>query len=280
MSSKLNMFNNITTIEPKKGWIPVNFREIWQFRELLYFLAWRDVKVKYKQTAIGVIWVIIQPFLTMTVLSVIFGRFGKIPSDGVPYPIFVFIGLLPWQYFASVLGQSTTSVVAGGNMVTKVYFPRLIMPASTAIAALLDLFIASLILLLMMVYYEVSISFGLLLVPFLVMLVIMNAVGFGMWFSALNVRYRDVQHAIPFLIQIWMFATPVIYPGSMLNEKYAWILALNPMGGIIEAFRPAVLGNAPIPWEQLGISAAVGFLVLVGGMLYFRKVERYFADVI
>ena len=274
------MSNNITIIEPKKGWIPVNFREIWQFRELLYFLAWRDVKVKYKQTAIGVIWAIIQPFLTMAVLSVIFGRFGKLPSDGVPYHIFVFIGLLPWQYFASVLGQSTTSVVAGRSMVTKIYFPRLIMPASTAIAALLDLFIASIMLLLMMVYYKVSISLGLLLVPFLVMLIIMNAVGFGMWFAALNVRYRDVQHAIPFLIQIWMFATPVIYPSSMLNEKYAWIFALNPMGGIIEAFRPAVLGHAPIPWEQLSISAAVGFLVFVGGMFYFRKVERYFADVI
>lgn len=271
---------NHTVIEPKTGWIPINFPELWKFRELLYFLAWRDVKVKYKQTAIGVIWAIIQPFLTMIIFSVIFGRFGKLPSDGVPYPIFVFIGLLPWQYFASVLGQSTSSVVGGGSMVTKIYFPRLILPASTAIAALIDLVIASSILLLMLVYYKVSISLGILIVPFLVMLVIMNAVGFGMWLAALNVRYRDVQHAIPFLIQIWMFATPVIYPSSMVGERFAWILALNPMGGVIEAFRPAVLGHAPIPWEQLGISAAVGFLVFVGGMFYFKKVERYFADVI
>ncbi|MCK4825473.1 ABC transporter permease [bacterium] len=271
---------NISVIEPRRGWIPINFREIWQFRELLYFLAWRDVKVKYKQATIGVIWAVIQPLLTMVIFSVIFGRFGKLPSDGVPYPIFVFIALLPWQYFASVLGQSTTSVVGGGSMVTKIYFPRLIMPASTAIAALLDFMIASVILGFMMLWYSVSISWGILLVPLLLFLTMMNAVGFGMWFAALNVRYRDVQHAIPFLIQIWMFATPVIYPSSMVGEKYAWVLALNPMGGVIEAFRPAVLGHSAIPWEALGVSAGVGFLVFVGGMFYFRKVERYFADVI
>jgi lipopolysaccharide transport system permease protein len=267
-------------IEPRKGWIPVNFREIWQFRELLYFLAWRDIKVKYKQAAIGIIWAVLQPAMTMLVFSFIFGRFAKMPSDGVPYPIFVYIGLLPWQYFASVLGLSTTSVVLGGSIVTKIYFPRLIMPVSTAIAALLDFMIASVILGIMMAWYSVSINWGILLVPLLLLLTIMNAVGFGMWFSALNVRYRDIQHAIPFLIQLWMFATPVIYPSSMLGERFTWILALNPMGGVIEAFRPAVLGHAPIPWQQLGISAAIGFVVFAGGMFYFRKVERYFADVI
>jgi lipopolysaccharide transport system permease protein len=216
----------------------------------------------------------------MLVFSFIFGRFAKMPSDGVPYPIFVYIGLLPWQYFASVLGLSTTSVVLGGSIVTKIYFPRLIMPVSTAIAALLDFMIASVILGIMMAWYSVSINWGILLVPLLLLLTIMNAVGFGMWFSALNVRYRDIQHAIPFLIQLWMFATPVIYPSSMLGERFTWILALNPMGGVIEAFRPAVLGHAPIPWQQLGISAAIGFVVFAGGMFYFRKVERYFADVI
>jgi len=274
------MNDSITIIEPRKGWIPVNFREIWAFRELLFFLAWRDVKVKYKQAAIGVIWAVLQPLLTMIVFTFIFGRFAKMPSEGVPYPIFVYIGLLPWQYFSSVLSQSTTSVVGGGSMVTKIYFPRLIMPASTAIAALLDFVIASVILGIMMVWYSVSVSWGILLVPLLLLLTIINAVGFGMWFAALNVRYRDVQFAIPFLIQIWMFATPVIYPSSMLGEKYAWILALNPMGGVIEAFRSAVLGHSAIPWGALGVSSGVGLLVFVGGMFYFKKVERYFADVI
>ena len=271
---------NYTIIKPKTGWIPINFLELWKFRELLYFLAWRDVKVRYKQAVIGVIWAVLQPLLTMIVFTFIFGRFAKMPSDGVPYPIFVYIALLPWQYFSSVLSQSTTSVVVGGGMVTKIYFPRLIMPASTAIAALLDFMIASVILGIMMVWYSVSVSWGMLLVPLLLLLTMMNAVGFGLWFAALNVRYRDVQYAIPFLIQIWMFATPVIYPSSMVGEKYAWILALNPMGGVIEAFRPAVLGHSAIPWEALGVSAAVGFLVFVGGMFYFKKVERYFADVI
>jgi lipopolysaccharide transport system permease protein len=270
----------VTIIEPRRGWVPVDFREIWKFRELLYFLAWRDVKVRYKQTAIGVIWAVLQPLLTMVVFTVLFGRFAKMPSDGAPYPIFVYIGLLPWQYFAAVLGQSTGSVVSGSQMITKIYFPRLIMPVSTAVAALLDLAIASIILGFMMVYYGVSPSAGILLVPLLVLLTMMNALGFGMWFSALNVRYRDIQYAVPFMINIWMFLTPVIYPSSLLGERYSWILALNPMGGVIEAFRPAVLGHMPIPWTSLSISAAVGLCVFVGGMFYFRRVERYFADVI
>lgn len=267
-------------IEPKKGWLPINLRELWQFRELLYFLAWRDVKVKYKQTAIGVIWAVLQPVLTMAVFSVLFGRLANMPSDNVPYPIFVYIGLLPWQYFASVLGQSTNSVVGGSNMITKIYFPRLIMPASTAIAALLDLLIASAILGLMMVYYGIPVSRGILLVPLLVLFTVMNAVGFGLWFSALNVRYRDIQYAIPFLIQIWMFVTPVIYPTSLVGGKYGWLLMLNPMGGVIEAFRPAVLGHMPIPWASLCISTAIGLLVFIGGIFYFRSVERFFADII
>lgn len=271
---------NMTIIEYKRGWVPVNFREIWKFRELFYFLAWRDIKVKYKQTALGVIWAILQPFLTMVVFSILFGRFAAIPSDGVPYPIFVYIGLLPWQYFAAVLGQSTNSVVSGSDMVSKIYFPRLIMPVSTAIAALLDLCIASVILGIMMVYYGVALSGAALLVPLLVLLTMMNAVGFGMWFSALNVRYRDIQYAIPFAIQIWMFITPVIYPASLFGGRYSWILALNPMGGVIEAFRPAVLGHMPIPWTSLAVSSATGFLIFMSGMFYFRRVERYFADVI
>ena len=234
----------VTIIEPRKRWIPVDFRELWRFRELLYFLAWRDVKVKYKQTAIGVIWAVLQPFLTMLVFSLLFGRLGKMPSDGVPYPIFVYLGLLPWQYFASVLGHSAGSVVSGSQMITKIYFPRLIMPASTAVAALLDLAIASVLLGLMMLYYGIPVSLGILLVPVLVLLTMINAVGFGMWLSALNVSYRDIQYAMPFVIQLWMFVTPVIYPSSLVGDRYAWLLSLNPMGGVIEAFRPVPTQNA------------------------------------
>ncbi len=260
--------------------MPVNFRELWKFRELLYFLAWRDVKVKYKQTALGVLWALLQPLLAMLVFSVLFGRFARMPSDGLPYPIFVYIGLLPWNYFASVLGQSTNSLVTGSNLITKIYFPRLIIPMSSAIAALLDFFFGAVFLGVMMVYYGVGLSPGILLVPFLIAITLMNAVGFGIWFSALNVRYRDIQYVIPFLIQTWMFVTPVIYPSSLLGGRYGWLLMLNPMGGVIEAFRPAVLGHAPVPWASLGISTAVGFLVFMGGVFYFRRVERYFADVI
>jgi len=260
-------------IKPGKGWMPVNFRELWKFRELLYFLAWRDVKVKYKQTALGVVWALMQPLLTMLIFSVLFGRLARMPSDGAPYPIFVFIGLLPWNYFSSVLGQSTNSLVAGSSLVSKIYFPRLLIPASSAVAALLDLAIGFL-------YYGVAISAGTLLVPVLVLLTLMNAIGFGLWFSALNVKYRDIQYVIPFLIQIWMFVTPVIYPKSLFGEKWGWLLLLNPMGGIIEAFRPAVLGHMPIPWTALAISSAIGFIVFVGGVFYFKRVERHFADII
>ncbi len=270
----------VVVIEPQKGWAPVNLREIWKFRELLYFLAWRDVKVRYKQTALGVMWAVLQPVLTMVVFSVLFGRLANLPSDGVPYPIFVYIGLLPWQYFASVLSQSTNSVVSGADMVSKIYFPRILMPASTSIAAILDLGIAAIVLGLMMIYYGIAVSGTILLVPLLIVLTMMNAVGFGMWFSALNVRYRDIQYVIPFGIQIWMFVTPVIYPTSLFDKRYAWILALNPMSGVIEAFRPAVLGHLPVPWLPLAISAATGFVIFLGGMFYFRRVERYFADVI
>ena len=276
----MNDVHTEIVIEPKKGWMPINLRELWKFRELLYFLAWRDIKVKYKQTALGVVWAVLQPLLTMAIFSVLFGRFARMPSDGAPYPIFVFIGLLPWNYFSSVLGQSTNSLVAGSSLVSKIYFPRLLIPMSSAIAALLDLAIGFAVLVAMMFYYGVSISVGTLLVPVLVLLTLMNAVGFGLWFSALNVKYRDVQYVIPFLIQIWMFVTPVIYPRSLFGEKWGWLLLLNPMGGVIEAFRPAVLGHMPIPWTALLVSSAIGLAGFVGGVFYFRRVERYFADVI
>lgn len=274
------MDKETVVIEARKGWVPVDFRELWKFRELLYFLAWRDIKVKYKQTALGVVWAVLQPMLAMLVFTVIFGRFASMPSEGVPYPIFVLTGLLLWNYFAAVLAQSTTSLVTGANLVSKVYFPRLIIPSSAAVAALIDFLIGFAVLIAMMLWYGVSFTPGVLLAPVIIAVTLVNAVGFGIWFSALNVRYRDIQYAVPFLIQIWMFASPVIYPASLLGEKWSWLLYLNPMSGVIEAIRPAMLANRPIPLDGLAISAVIGFAVFLSGVFYFRRVERHFADVI
>jgi lipopolysaccharide transport system permease protein len=268
-------------IRPGKGWVPVNFKELWHFRDLLYFLAWRDIKVKYKQTVLGAAWAILQPFLAMIVFSILFGKLAKVPSDGIPYPIFVYAGLLPWNYFSSALSSSGNSLVASSNLITKVYFPRLIIPASASLSALLDFLIASLILVGMMFFYHFTPdTLGTLMIPVLVFLTFIVVVGCGLWLSALNVEYRDFQYVIPFLVQIWMFITPVIYPVTLFPEKYRWILSLNPMGGIIDAFRAATLGHQPINWDLLFISSIVGFFIFFTGMLYFRKVERSFADVI
>jgi lipopolysaccharide transport system permease protein len=273
--------NNEIVIKPQKGLVSVNFSELWSFRELLYFLAWRDIKVKYKQTVMGAAWAILQPFITMVVFSILFGRLAKVPSDGIPYPIFVYAGLLPWNYFSTALSNSGNSLVASSNLITKIYFPRLIIPTGASLSSLLDFFIASVILIGMMFFYHFSPNaLGMIMIPFLVFLIFIVAVGCGLWLSAFNVEYRDIQHVIPFLVQIWMFVTPVIYPVTLFPEKYRWILSLNPMGGIIEAFRAATLGHQPINWYSLMISSAIGFTIFFTGILYFRKVERSFADVI
>jgi lipopolysaccharide transport system permease protein len=273
--------NNEIVIKPHKGLIPLNFKELWAFRELLFFLSWRDIKVKYKQTALGAAWAILQPFLTMIVFSILFGKLAKVPSDGIPYPIFVYAGLLPWNYFSSALSSSGNSLVASSNLITKVYFPRLIIPASASLSSLLDFLIASIILIGMMFFYHFTPNIlGIIMIPVLIFLTFMVAVGCGLWLSALNVEYRDFQYVIPFLVQIWMFVTPVIYPVTLFPEKYRWILSLNPMGGIIEAFRASTLGHQAINWNLLIISSAVAVLVFITGMLYFRKVERSFADII
>ncbi len=269
-----------TIIEPKTGWARLNIGELWRFKGLFYFLAWRDVKVKYRQTAIGILWAILQPTLGMLLFTAIFSRLARMPSDNAPYPVFVFLGLLPWNYFATVLGQSTTSLVGGANLITKIYFPRLIIPVSSAMAALLDLFIASSVLGVLMYFYGIRPGASIVLVLPLLILTLMNAIGFGLWLSALNVRYRDVQYAVPFLIQIWMFATPVVYPGTVIGGKWRLVLLLNPMTGVIEAMRASVLGHMAIPWGGLAVSALSGFLVFLSGLLYFKRVERYFADVI
>jgi lipopolysaccharide transport system permease protein len=270
----------VTIIETKKGWIPLDLKEVWEYTELLYFLTKRDIQVRYKQTVLGGLWAIIQPFFTMVVFTIFFGRLAKVPSDGLPYPIFVYAGLLPWTYFSNALSASGNSLVGSANLITKVYFPRLIIPASASLAGLLDFFIAMIVLGVMMLYYQFIPNIGLLLFPVLVFLTFLCAVGVGLWLSALNVQFRDIRYVIPFLIQLWMFLSPVIYPVNIAGEKYRWLLALNPMGGVIEAYRASILAHLPIDWRLLGISTSMIVLILVTGLYYFRRMERTFADVV
>lgn len=270
----------ITIIKPSKRWVPLDLPELWRYRELLYFLTKRDIKVRYKQTVLGGLWAIIQPFFTMVVFTLFFGRLAKVPSDGVPYPIFVYAGLLPWTYFANALTGAGNSLVGSSHLITKVYFPRLIIPLSSALAFLVDFIIAMAVLIAMMIYYGYTLNEGILLFPFLVVLTFLCAVGVGLWLSALNVEYRDIRYVIPFMIQLWMFLSPVIYPVSMVPESYRWLMALNPMGGLIDAYRSALLGHRPIDWLLIGISAVITLLVFISGLYYFRSVERTFADVV
>jgi len=275
------MSNSTTTIiEPRKGWAPVDLKKIWNYRELLYFLTKRDIKVRYKQTVLGGLWAIIQPLFTMIVFTLLFGRLAKMPSDGIPYPVFVYAGLLPWTYFSNALSASGNSLVGSANLITKVYFPRLIVPASASLAGLLDFFVAMLVLGVLMIYYQFVPGFGVLLFPVLVGLTFLCAVGAGLWLSALNVQYRDIRYVIPFLVQLWMFVSPVIYPVSMIEQKYQWLLALNPMGGVIKAYRASLLGHLPIDWFLLGISSVIIIVLFISGLFYFKRMERTFADVV
>ncbi len=265
--------------KPRPGWHLIDFAELWRFRDLAYFLTWRDVKVRYKQTVLGATWAFIQPFLKMVVFSVIFGGLAQIDSEGFPYPVFVYAGLLPWQFFASSLSRSSQSVVGSANLVKKVAFPRLIIPLSSVGACLMDFAISFVILFGLMFYYHVLPTWNILMVAPLIILTIMVALGVGTLLSALNVAFRDFRYVIPFLIQIWMFLTPVIYPVKMIPEGFRWLISVNPMSGIVDAWRAALLGK-PFEWGQLGISVGVGVFVLVLGLMYFRKLEREFADII
>lgn len=253
--------------------------ELWGAKELLYFLTWRDVKVRYKQTALGAGWAILQPLLTMIVFTVFFGRLAKVPSDGLPYPIFSFAALLPWTYFAQSLTQSSNSLVGSSNLLKKIYFPRLVIPLSSVLSGLVDFATAFLVLLAMMVYYRVGVSAAIFLMPLFLALATMTALGVGLWLSALNVKYRDVRYTIPFLTQIWLFATPVAYPSSMLHDPWRTLFGLNPMAGVVEGFRWAILGSSP-PGAMIWTSIAVSGILLYTGLRYFRKVERSFADVV
>lgn len=266
-------------IEPSRGWIALRPGELWEYRELLYFLTLRDIKVRYKQTALGAAWAIIQPFFTMLVFSLFFGRLAKIPSDGVPYPIFAYVALLPWNYFASSLGQSATSVVSSANLIKKVYFPRLVVPISGVLSGLLDFAIASMVLLVMMAYYGIRPTAATLLLPGFLLLALVASLGIGMWLSALNVEYRDVRHAVPFLTQFWMFATPVAYPSSLLGEPWRSLYGLNPMVGVVEGFRWALLGTDS-PGVMLALSALISALMFLSGAYYFRRMEKTFADLV
>jgi lipopolysaccharide transport system permease protein len=255
-------------------------RELWEYRELLYFLTWRDIKVRYKQTVLGAIWVVIQPLFMMLVFSLFFGRLARVPSDGVPYPVFTFCALLPWQLFAHALTESSNSLVGNQNLITKVYFPRLVAPISAVLGGLVDFAIAFVMLLVLMLIYGIAPGWQIVFVPALVLLAVMAALGVGLWLSALNVQYRDVRYTINFLVQFWLFATPVAYPSSIVPEKWRLLYGLNPMVGVVDGFRWALLGKPDSLGLPLLISVVVVLTLLVGGLYYFRRLEQQFADIV
>ena len=255
-------------------------RDLWQYRELLYFLAWRDFKVRYKQTVLGAAWAILQPLFTMVVFSIFFGHLGKIPSDGLPYPIFAYCALLPWSLFAHALNQSSNSLVNNQSLITKVYFPRLIIPIAPLFVGLVDFGVAWLVLIGMMVFYGLAPGPAILATPFFILLAVLTALAVGLWLSALNVQYRDVRHTIPFLTQLWLFATPVAYPSSLLPEPWRSLYGLNPMAGVVEGFRWALLGTPHAPAVLIAVSSAAVLTLLLGGLWYFTRLERSFADIV
>lgn len=269
----------VIRIEPSRGWVGLKLRELWEYRELLYFLIWRDIKVRYKQTVLGAAWAIIQPVMTMVVFSIFFGRLAGIPSDGIPYPLFSFAALVPWTFFANGLTQSSNSLVGSGHLITKVYFPRLIIPISAVTSGILDFAIAFVVLIGMALYYGVHPGWGLLALPLLVLLAFVTALGVGLWLSALNVEYRDVRYVVPFMTQFWMYATPIAYPSSLLPGKWRVLYGVNPMVGVVEGFRWALIGTSP-PGAMIYVSAATAIVLLLGGAFYFRRMERTFADIV
>ncbi|MFQ3580715.1 MAG: ABC transporter permease [Chloracidobacterium sp.] len=265
-------------IAPSRGWTAIKLGELWAYRELLYFLIWRDVKVRYKQTVLGAAWAILQPLFTMVVFSVFFGRLAGIPSEGVPYPLFALAALIPWTFFANALGQSSNSLVNSAHLIAKVYFPRLVIPLASVLGGLVDLAIACLILVPMLLYYGIMPGWQVIWLPGLVGLATVTALGVGLWASALNVEYRDVRHVIPFLTQIWMFSTPVVYPSSLVPDRWRLLYHLNPMSGVVDGFRWALLGTGAPPGLPLLVSGAAALGLLLTGAFYFRRMEKTFAD--
>lgn len=284
-TSRASMVNVSTVIiEPTHGWAALQLRALWQYRELLYFLVWRDVKVRYKQTALGVLWIVLQPVLSMVVFSLLFGGLLKVPSGDVPYPVFTYAALLPWNYFAASLTRVSGSLILNTNLITKVYFPRLIIPISGVLSGLVDLAVAFLVLIVLMIGYNIPVTSKVLLLPALILLAMVTALGFGLWLAALNVRYRDIGYLVPFLVQIWMYVTPVIYGSTLIPERFRFLLALNPMAGVVEGFRWALLGQS-VPAAQTSgeiflVSIVVAVIVLITGTVFFRNTEKIFADIV
>lgn len=267
-------------IEPTKGWVALQLRELWRYRELLYFLTWRDIKVRYKQTVLGAAWAVIQPFMTMVVFSLFFGRLAQIPSDGIPYPIFSYAALVPWTFFANGLGQSSNSLVGSSNLIKKVYFPRLAIPIATILSGVIDFILAFLVLLVMMFFYGIFPTVNVVWLPFFLLLALVTSLGAGLWLSAMNVQFRDVRYVVPFLTQLWLFATPIAYPSSIIPEVWRPLYAVNPMVGVVEGFRWALLGVETRPGPMVIVSAIAAVGLLVSGAFYFRRMEKTFADVV
>ena len=263
-----------------QGWISLRLREIWEYRDLLLFLTWRDIKVRYKQTALGAAWAIIQPFFTMVIFSLFFGRLARMPSDGVPYPVFSYAALVPWTFFAQGLTQASNSLVLSGNLIRKVYFPRLVVPVSTLMAGGVDFALAFGMLLLIMLYYGITPTANIVWLPLFLLLALATSLGASLWLAALNVQFRDVRYIVPFLVQVWLFATPIAYPSSLLDEPWRTLYGLNPMAGVVEGFRWALLGTDTAPGAIIAVSSAVAAVLLVSGAYFFRRMERSFADVV
>jgi lipopolysaccharide transport system permease protein len=270
----------VTYIRPSRGWLSLNLRDLWEYRELLYFLTWRDIKVRYKQTILGAAWAIIQPFFTMVIFSLFFGRLAKIPSDDIPYPIFSYAALVPWTFFANGLSQSSNSLVASANLLKKVYFPRLVIPISAVLGGAIDFGLAFVVLLAMMLWYGIVPTPAVFWLPLLLLLALVTALGAGLWLTAMNVQFRDVRYAVPFLVQAWMFATPIAYPSSLLDEPWRTLYGINPMAGVVEGFRWALLGTETAPGPIVLVSAVVAVALLISGAYYFRRMEKTFADVV
>jgi homopolymeric O-antigen transport system permease protein len=267
-------------IDPVDSHIRLDLKDLWHYRELLYFMIWRDVKVRYKQTAIGASWALFQPVMTMVIFTVVFGYFARLPSDGLPYPIFAYTALLPWTYFSQALTRSAGSLVSNANLISKIYFPRLIIPLAAALSPLLDFGLTFLVLLGMMVWFGIIPTWALLMLPFFLLLAVMTALAGGLWLTALDVQYRDIGLIVPFFIQLWMFASPVAYPVSLVPERWQLLYGLNPLVGVIEGFRWAILGKGSVNFELIAISILVVVVALLSGLIYFKRTERTFADII
>jgi len=268
-------------IEPSKGWVSLKLRELWEYRELLYFLTWRDIKVRYKQTVLGAAWAIIQPFMTMVVFSLFFGGLAQIPSDGVSYPIFSYAALVPWTFFANGLNMSSNSLVGSANLIKKVYFPRLVIPISTVLAGVVDFVLAFVVLMVMMLAFGIVPTINIIFLPLFLLLAFTTALGVGLWLSAMNVQFRDVRYTVPFLTQFWMFITPIAYPSSLIeNEILRAIYGINPMAGVVEGFRWALLGTDTAPGPVILVSSLAALILVISGLFYFRRTEKSFADVV